>query len=116
MKLQIRKIPEDLRQLGDLYIKKEFRDHLDKADEDQMKKFLIGWGQYEQMLANQLDYSRNVNKMKEVLHNPAVDELLNDKLTGDQQEALKEFKNVIYESEKKKADSKKWWYIILITN
>jgi hypothetical protein len=44
MKLQIRKIPEDLRQLGDLYIKKEFRDHLDKADEDQMKKFLIGWG------------------------------------------------------------------------
>lgn len=72
-----------------------------------MSKFLVGWGQYEQMLANQMDYSRDIKQVKEVLYNPAVDELLNDKLTGDQQEALKEFKNVIYESEKKKAESKK---------
>ena len=72
-----------------------------------MKKFLVGWNQYEQMLANQMDYSRDINQVKEVLHNPAIDQLLNDKLTGDQQEALKEFKNVIYESEKKKAESKK---------
>jgi reverse gyrase len=52
MKLQLRKIPEELRTLGDLYIKQEFRLHLDKANEDQMKKFLVGWSQYEQMLAN----------------------------------------------------------------
>lgn len=32
MKLQIRKVPEELRQLGDLYIKQEFRLHLDKSD------------------------------------------------------------------------------------
>lgn len=45
--------------------------------------------------------------MKEVLHNPEVDALLNDKLTNDQQEALKGFKDVIYESEKKKAEKNK---------
>ena len=46
--------------------------------------------------------------MKQVLHNPEVDALLNDKLTTEQQDALKDFKNVIYEAEKKKAESKKW--------
>jgi hypothetical protein len=45
--------------------------------------------------------------MKQVLHNPEVDALLNDKLTTEQQDALKDFKNVIYEAEKKKAESKK---------
>ncbi len=52
MKLQMRKVPEELRTLGDLYIKQEFRLHLDKANEDQMTKFLIGWQQYESMLSN----------------------------------------------------------------
>lgn len=83
MKLQLRKVPEDLRELGDLYIKKEFRLHLDKANEDQMTKFLMGWQQYETMLTNQLDYSRSTKQMKDVLHNPDVDALLNDKLTED---------------------------------
>ena len=46
--------------------------------------------------------------MKQVLHNPDVDALLNDKLTNEQQDALKDFKNVIYEAEKKKAEKKKW--------
>ena len=46
--------------------------------------------------------------MKQVLHNPEVDALLNDKLTTEQQDALKDFKNVIYEAERKKAESKKW--------
>lgn len=55
-----------------------------------------------------MDFSRSVKGMKAVLHNPELDELLNDKLTVDQQTALKEFKNVIYEQEKKKAESKKW--------
>ena len=43
MKLQMRKIPEELRNIGDLMIKQEFRLHLDTATEDQMGKFLIGW-------------------------------------------------------------------------
>ena len=50
MKLQMRKVPQELRALGDLMIKQEFRLHLDKASEDQMTKFLIGWEQYERML------------------------------------------------------------------
>ena len=54
------------------------------------------------MLANQLDYSRSVNKMKDVLHNPVMDEVLKDKLTGEQQSTLKELKDVIFEAEKKK--------------
>ena len=43
MKLQMRKVPEDLRPLGDLMIKQEFRLHLDSATEDQMGKFMIAW-------------------------------------------------------------------------
>ena len=45
--------------------------------------------------------------MKEVLHNPEIDQLLSDKLTGEQQDALKDFKQVIYEAEKKKAEQNK---------
>ena len=50
MKLQMRKVPEELRALGDLMIKQEFRLHLDSATEDQMAKFIIGWQQYAKML------------------------------------------------------------------
>ena len=64
MKLHIRNMPNDLRLfgnnfvwvsssyilkylcLGDLYVKQEFRLHLDKATDDQMDKFLIGWQAY----------------------------------------------------------------------
>jgi len=56
MKLHIRNMPNDLRlfgilffltqTLGDLYVKQEFRLHLDKASDDQMDKFLTGWQGY----------------------------------------------------------------------
>ena len=49
-----------------------------------MGKFLVGWQQYESMLSQQLDYSRSTKNMKEVLHNPDVDQLLADKLTNEQ--------------------------------
>lgn len=45
--------------------------------------------------------------MKEVLHNPEMDQMLNDKLTGEQQDALKDFKQVIFDAEKKKAERQK---------
>lgn len=32
--------------IGDLYVKQEFRLHLDKATDDQMDKFLVGWDSY----------------------------------------------------------------------
>lgn len=72
-----------MRALGDLYIKQEFRLHLDKANKDQMTKFIGGWVQYEDMLSKQLDNSRKVSKMKEVLHDPSVEAVLKDKLTGE---------------------------------
>ncbi len=34
MKLHIRKVPADLRVLGDLYVKQEFQLHLEKATPD----------------------------------------------------------------------------------
>ena len=51
----MRKVPEELRSLGDLMIKQEFRLHLDSASEEQMGKFMIGWQQYATMLDSKLD-------------------------------------------------------------
>jgi len=42
MKLHIKKMPEDMRTLGDLYVKQEFRLHIDKATPEQFDKFLTG--------------------------------------------------------------------------
>ena len=50
-----------------------------------------------------MDYSRSVDRMKGVLHDPELDSMLKDKLTGEQQDTLKELKDVIYESESKKS-------------
>ena len=48
-----------------------------------------------------MDQSRSMKKMKEALHNPVMDEMLKDKMTGEQQDTLKEFKDVIYDATKK---------------
>ena len=72
MKLQARKVPDELRPLGDLMIKQEFRLHLDSADEGQMDKFLVAWGEYAAMMDKQLDTKKDMKKMKKVLHNPHV--------------------------------------------
>ena len=81
MKLQIRKVPEDLRPIGDLMIKQEFRLHLDSADEEQMGKFLTAWGEYATMMDRQLDNGKSMKKMKKALHNPQLDNMLKDKMT-----------------------------------
>ena len=83
-------------------IKQEFRLHLDSADEAQMGKFLIAWKQYGDMIDKQMDNQRSMKKMKKVLHDPTVDELLKDKMTEEQQNTLGEFRDVIYEASKKK--------------
>ncbi len=64
-----------------------------------MTKFIGGWVQYEDMLSKQLDNSRKVSKMKEVLHDPSVEAVLKDKLTGEQQASLKDLKDAIFETE-----------------
>ena len=61
------------------------------------------------MLSSQLDYTRKITKMKEVLHNDEVDAVLKDKLTGEQQASLKELKDAIFETERKKAEREKKW-------
>ena len=60
----MRKEPDELRPLGDLMIKQEFRLHLDSATEDQMDKFIRAWTQYASMLDSQLDTTRSMRKMK----------------------------------------------------
>ena len=45
--------------------------------------------------------------MKQVLHNPEVDAVLKNKLTGEQQASLKELKDAIFETERKKAGNEK---------
>ena len=35
-----------MRNFGDLYVKQEFRLHLDKSDDDQMTKFMKEWEKY----------------------------------------------------------------------
>lgn len=64
-----------------------------------MTKFIGGWVQYEDMLSKQLDNSRKVSKMKEILHDPSVEAVLKDKLTGEQQASLKDLKDAIFETE-----------------
>ena len=64
-----------------------------------MTKFIGGWVQYEDMLSKQLDNSRKVSKMKEVLHDPSVEAVLKDKLTGEQQASLKDLKDAIFETD-----------------
>lgn len=61
------------------------------------------------MLSSQLDYSRKISNMKQVLHNDEVDAVLKDKLTGEQQASLKELKDAIFETERKKAEREKKW-------
>ena len=72
-----------------------------------MTKFITAWSQYEKMLSSQLDYSRKISNMKQVLHNDEVDAVLKDKLTGEQQASLKELKDAIFETERKKAEREK---------
>merc|ERR1712086_453446 len=97
MKLHLKKMPEELRNLGDLYIKQEFRLHLDKSDEEQMTKFMKGWEQYK-MQVEQMNMTTKRNVKKSIM-DPDLDNLMKDKLTEEQQETLGEFKKVIYDHE-----------------
>ena len=62
----------------------------------------MGWVQYESMLSQKLDTKKSMKKMKEVLHNPELDAMLRDKMTGEQQETIGELKHIIYEANKNK--------------
>ena len=79
MKLHLRKMPEELRNFGDLYVKQEFRQHLDKSDEDQMKKFMIEWVKYRDQIGG-MDMTTK-KAIKKSIMDPTLDEMMADKLT-----------------------------------
>ena len=95
MKLHLQKMPEELRNFGDLYIKQEFRLHLDKSTDDQIDKFIAGWQKYKGDL-ELMDF-RNRRAVKESIFDPRLDEMIKDKLSEEQANALKSFKDTIYE-------------------
>ena len=106
MKLHLRKMPEELRNFGDLYVKQEFRLHLDKSNEDQMDKFILGWQGYKKQM-EEMDMSTK-KKIKESLMDPSLDEMIKDKLSEEQMSTLHELKEVVYDNEKyKKYNPKK---------
>ena len=100
MKLHLRKMPEELRNFGDLYVKQEFRLHLDKSNEDQMVKFMKGWHQYKEQMEG-MDMSSK-RAIKDSLMDPSLDEMIKDKLSEEQMSTLHELKEVVYDNEKYK--------------
>eukprot|EP00347_Sterkiella_histriomuscorum_P024528 403330795 len=91
----------NLTSTGDLYVKQEFRLHLDKATEDQMDKFLIGWNAYADQI-KLVNPNRPRQEIKKQLVNEEFEVLYKDKFNDEQNQTLKDFKDLIYESEKKK--------------
>ena len=101
-------MPEELRNFGDLYVKQEFRLHLDKSNEEQMGKFLKGWEGYKAQMEGMDMSSRK--KIKESLFDPSLDEMIKDKLSEEQMSTLHELKEVVYDNEKyKKYNPPKDW-------
>lgn len=79
--------------------------HLDKATDDQMDKFMIGWEGYARQIEG-VDMKKGPKHIKEKLANPEYDEALKEKFSEEQTTTLNDFKTLIYESEKKKASKK----------
>ena len=46
--------------------------------------------------------TKNQKKLKQQLHNEEFDQMFKDKFNEEQKETLKDFRNIIYESEQKK--------------
>lgn len=79
MKLHIRTMPMELRYFGDLYVKQEFRLHLDKATEDQMDKFMVAWEQYAKQI-EQVKSPTTREVKKKILENSEFDEIVKEKM------------------------------------
>ena len=70
-----------MRNFGDLYVKQEFRLHLDKSDDDQMDKFMKEWQKYRSQI-DAMDMSSK-KKIKESIMDPSLDDMMKDKLSED---------------------------------
>lgn len=79
--------------------------HLDKATDDQMDKFIVGWQGYSKQI-ERMDPKRGQQGVRQVLKNQEFDDLFKDKFNEEQFQTLNDFKTLIYESEKKKSEKK----------
>ena len=78
-------MPEELRNLGDLYVKQElleFRLHLDTGNDEQMDKFMFEWKKYHVQLGllGGMDMSTK-RAVKASIMDPKFDEMVKDKLS-----------------------------------
>lgn len=111
MQLHMRNMPQELRLfgkprlnegVGDLYVKQEFRLHLDKASNDQMDKFLVGWEEYAGQI-EKVDHKKGPKHVKQVLTSDTnFDQQFKEKFTEEQHQTLGEFRNLIFETEQRK--------------
>ena len=92
--------------IGDLYVKQEFRLHLDKASNDQMDKFMSCWEDYAKQI-QKVDHKKGPKHVKQVLTaDEEFDKKLKEKFTEEQFKTLNDFKTLIYETEQKKKEQK----------
>lgn len=78
-KAHLSSLPEKPRVLGDLFVHKEFKDHLNNTDPKFMKGFLEQWIDYYQLLVNSksfTDFARDIDQDKAKLFSPEQAETL----------------------------------------
>ena len=66
-----------------------------------MDKFMLGWQGYAKQIA-QMDPKQGDKGVRQVLKNQEIDEIIKEKFNEEQNQTLSDFKNLIYESEKRK--------------
>ena len=66
-----------------------------------MDKFMVGWQGYAKQIA-QMDPKKGDKSVRQVLKNQEIDEIIKEKFNEEQNQTLSDFKNLIYESEKRK--------------
>ena len=89
LKLHSKKLPAEMRIIGFAFVRNEFRENLQKANESQFELFSIGWEKYIN------DWSKNMNQLKKKKTEKKDFEAEIDKLSDDQKKTLDEFKDFI---------------------
>merc|ERR1712065_21573 len=84
-----RQLPKDLKDLGDLYVREEFRAILNTTNENQINSFFKQWENYQETLIAQQKQNQvsNANKYGVSLNDNQLDSLSNEQ--KDQLSALK---------------------------
>ena len=88
-----------MRTLGDVYVKEEFRQNIEKADSEQFDKFLYEWDKYYNTIRVIPDRSETI--AKRIITQQEDDPRMSE-LNDEQKETLDDFKDFIYDSNKYK--------------